>query len=229
VADTDGPAATRDGGSRRKIALIAGGAGIVLVITAIAALAFRTDDTKPAAHVVTQSPSTDVPASVPASAPTSTRPRVTTTTQTAAPATTATIAAPTTTVAAKSNTNTPIATAPTTAAPHAVPPSHGATPPASPISVLQWSGPTSVTVATNGKKPVSVGAHNPSAGIVSLPHPLSCAPTLQHDEVCPEMVQMIASGATARASFVVDATNVEPGVYTLSIEGVRNITVTVTK
>jgi hypothetical protein len=78
------------------------------------------------------------------------------------------------------------------------------------------------------RKNVSISAHNPSAGIVSLPHPLSCAPTLQHDEVCPETVQMIAPGATAHASFVIDATNVAPGSYTLSIEGVRNISVTVT-
>jgi hypothetical protein len=76
---------------------------------------------------------------------------------------------------------------------------------------------------------VNVAAYNPSKGVVNLPHPLSCAPTLQHDEVCPEMVQMIAPGATARAALVVDATDVAPGSYTLSIEGARTITVTVTK
>jgi hypothetical protein len=76
---------------------------------------------------------------------------------------------------------------------------------------------------------VSVSAHNPTEGTVTLPHPLSCAPRLQHDEVCTEVAQLVAPGATARATYTIDATDVPAGGYTLYVEnGALKIAVTVT-
>jgi hypothetical protein len=62
---------------------------------------------------------------------------------------------------------------------------------------------------------------------VSLAHPLGCTPRLDHREVCADIVQMIAAGAFASARYTIDAHGFAPGNYTLHIEGVLTVPVTV--
>ena len=111
----------------------------------------------------------------------------------------------------------PAPPAPTTAPP---PKQYGAT-------VLTWDAPRSLTVAAGKTAPLVVTAHNPTDGTVTLPHPLACTPRLDHGEVCPEMVQLISPGQSASAKYVIDASGIAKGRYTLTIEGVLTISVTV--
>jgi hypothetical protein len=83
-------------------------------------------------------------------------------------------------------------------------------------------------VTSGATKTLSVTAHNPTDGTVTLPHPLSCTPRLDHGEVCPEMVQLISAGQSASAQYTIDARGVAAGRYTLNIEGVLKVAVTVT-
>jgi hypothetical protein len=94
-------------------------------------------------------------------------------------------------------------------------------------SVLTWSGPHSMTVLAGTTAILAVAAHNHTDGTVTLPHPLSCAPRLDHGEICPEVVQVLAPGTSAGAQFTVDAHGIAPGHYTLTIEGVLTVAVTV--
>jgi hypothetical protein len=107
--------------------------------------------------------------------------------------------------------------APTTAAP---PKQYGA-------SALTWDAPRALTIAAGKTAPLVVTAHNPTDGTVTLPHPLPCTPRLDHNEVCPEMAQFISSGQSASAKYVIDASGIAKGSYTLKIEGVLTIAVTV--
>jgi hypothetical protein len=45
--------------------------------------------------------------------------------------------------------------------------------------------------------------------------------------MCAQVVQTIASGRSAGATYVIDARDVAPGHYTLNVEGVLSIAVTV--
>jgi hypothetical protein len=102
--------------------------------------------------------------------------------------------------------------------------------PTSPLSVLAWRAtPASLTIPTGETATVTVSAHNTGPGVVALPHPLSCAPRLQHDEMCEQSVQRILPGATATAQYTIDAAGVAAGSYRLNVEGVFTINVTVTK
>jgi hypothetical protein len=102
--------------------------------------------------------------------------------------------------------------------------------PSSPLSALAWRAtPASLTISTGKTATVTVTAHNASLGVVALPHPLSCAPRLQHDEMCEQSVQRIPPGGSASAQYTIDATGVASGSYTLNVEGVFTINVTVTK
>jgi hypothetical protein len=111
----------------------------------------------------------------------------------------------------------PQAPAPPTAAP---PKNYGP-------SVLTWSAPHSMTVLAGSTAILAVAAHNHSDGTVTLPHPLSCAPRLDHGEICPEVVQVLAPGTSAGAQYTIDAHGTAPGHYTLTIEGVLAVGVTV--
>jgi hypothetical protein len=119
------------------------------------------------------------------------------------------------------------ATSPATTPAVSAPPATAAAPKQYGPSALTWTAPTTVTIAAGTKSSIGVTAHNPTDGVVTLPHPLSCTPRLQHDETCVEAVQTIAAGASASADLVIDATEVAPGHYTLNIEGVLSIAVTV--
>ncbi len=94
-------------------------------------------------------------------------------------------------------------------------------------SALTWSAPSSLTIASGATATLSVTAHNPTDGTVTLAHPLSCTPRLDHGEMCPQMTQLIGSGQSVGAQFTIDAHGVAAGHYTLSIEGVLSIPVTV--
>ena len=93
--------------------------------------------------------------------------------------------------------------------------------------VLTWDAPRSFTMTVGTIKTISVRAHNPTDGIVTLPHPLSCTPRLDHHEVCAQSLQPIGPGGSAGAQYSIDATGITPGTYTLTIEGVLAIAVTV--
>jgi hypothetical protein len=114
--------------------------------------------------------------------------------------------------------STPVAPTPTTVEPIA---QYGP-------SVLQWAAPGPLVIAGGASKTFSITAHNPTPGMVTLPHPLSCAPRLDHSEVCPEVVQVISPQQSASAQYTIDARGVAAGHYTLRIEGVLTIDVTVT-
>jgi len=112
------------------------------------------------------------------------------------------------------------------------PPVVVATTPAPPkqygTSVLTWNAPARVTVVSGGTATLSVTAHNPTDGTVTLPHPLSCAPRLDHSEMCAQVVQIIPAGGSERAIYTIDANRIAVGTYQLRIEDALTIPVTVT-
>ncbi len=94
-------------------------------------------------------------------------------------------------------------------------------------SALTWTAPSSLAMTAGHTATLSVTAHNPSDGTVTLPHPLACAPRLDQGEICPQMVQLISSGQSASAQYTIDGRGFAPGHYTLKIEGVLTVAVTV--
>jgi hypothetical protein len=114
----------------------------------------------------------------------------------------------------------PPQTAPAPTLPLAPPKQYGA-------SALSWDAPHRLTIARGKTARLTVIASNRTDGVVNLPHPLSCTPRLDHTEVCTEMVQTIAPGGSATATYTIDARGIAPGNYTLQIEGVLTIPVTV--
>jgi hypothetical protein len=210
------PGGTGDplGPSRRNIVA---GAGIVAILVIIAVVALVARHSGSTTRVRTTSPTTLAPVPIVANGkPTPSAPKksgppiaVATVENTSAPTTVA-VAVPPVTAAAQTSPPTP------------VPPPKQYGP-----SVLTWDAPRSLAIATGKTKTLSVAAHNPSDGTVTLPHPLSCAPRLDHGEICPEMVQQIGSGQSASARYTIDATGIAKGTYTLKIEGVLTVQVTV--
>jgi hypothetical protein len=93
---------------------------------------------------------------------------------------------------------------------------------------LTWNAPGRLTIASGHTAALAVTAHNPTDGTVALPHPLSCAPRLDHGEMCPQVVQVISPGGSASAGYTIDARGTAAGSYQLRIEGVLTIPVTVT-
>ena len=97
-----------------------------------------------------------------------------------------------------------------------------------PSSALHWDAPDTVTVKSGASVAFSVRAVNPTDGIVELPNPLSCAPSLDNSTVCAAVVQIIGPGQAAAARYTISAGGVRPGTYVLSIEGLRTVRVSVT-
>ena len=93
---------------------------------------------------------------------------------------------------------------------------------------MTWDAPASLAITAGKTATLSVTAHNRTDGTVTLPHPLACTPRLDHGEMCPEMVQLIGSGQSASARYTIDASGIAKGHYTLKIEGVLTVAVTVT-
>ena len=116
-----------------------------------------------------------------------------------------------------------VAPPPTVPAPTLPPPpkQYGAT-------ALTWTAPHTLTIVSGHAVSLFVTAHNPTDGIVTLPHPLSCAPHLDHTEACTQNVQLVSSGQSASAGYTIDAHGVAPGHYTLRIEEVFTVGVSVT-
>jgi hypothetical protein len=148
------------------------------------------------------------------------------------------VTTPTTTAVVAPITSPPVTAGPrvttgVVAPPPSGPPATAAPPPtAAPLkqygpSVLTWSGPRSMTVLEGTTAILAVAAHNHTDGTVTLPHPLSCGPRLDHGEICPEVVQLVAHGTSAGAQYTIDAHGIAPGRYTLRIEGVLTVSVTV--
>ena len=100
-------------------------------------------------------------------------------------------------------------------------------PPPFGASALTWTAPKSLVIVAGQTAPLSVRAYNPTGRAVSLSHPLSCTPRLDHSEVCADQVQLIASHQSASAHYTIDAANTVAGSYTLTIEGVLTVNVTV--
>jgi hypothetical protein len=100
-------------------------------------------------------------------------------------------------------------------------------PPPFGASALTWTAPKSMSIATGTTAPLSVRAYNPTGRSVSLSHRLSCTPRLDHGEVCADIVQLIGSHQSASAHYTIDAAGFVPGSYTLTIEGVLTVDVTV--
>ena len=211
-ADIDEPV-----GLSRRHALVGGGVALVLVV--IVALALFARHSRPTTGIRTSGPASTLPQAVvaarpvPKAAPKSPPIAAASVPSTAAPTTVRAVVPPTATAAA----TTPTAPAPTTVAP---PKQYGA-------SALTWDAPRTLSVGAGRSNTLVVTARNPTDGIVDLPHPLSCTPRLDHREVCPETVQQIASGQSASARYTIDAHGIAPGTYSLSIEGVLTVRVTV--
>jgi hypothetical protein len=201
---------------RRRIALVIGAVAVVVAIVVIAAVAAGGNN-KSEPQVVAASPNPNLG-------------------RTAAPPK---ASAPTTVkVKTKRSTHqtTPHASA-TTPARVVVPPSipNATTPPTAPpaltefpLSAIRWTAPSSLTIAHDAQTTITVVAHNPTSGTITLPQPLACAPTLSGNGMCTAMAQILAPGETATAHYKIDGGEVSPGNYTLSVEGVLSIKVTVT-
>jgi hypothetical protein len=207
------------GPSRRGIVAAA---GIVAILVIVGAIALVARHSSPSTRLQTAPQSTVAQIPVVAKGPklTPVKPKtgppiaVATVEQTVAPTTAARVVVPAS-VAAQTTPPTP---APTTTPPP--PKQYGP-------SVLTWDQPHQLTIRAGYTKVLPVTAHNPTDGTVNLPHPLSCAPRLDHSEMCPEMVQPMGPGQSASAQYTIDARGVAKGNYTLSIEGVLTVRVTV--
>ncbi len=228
-------------GRRRTIVLTAAvGLGALVIGTAVVNRAAGTSRARGSETAGTQPVAVRFPAS---SGSTRSRPKVTVP-KTTVPKTTSTLATPGTTAgfdlvvtppASAPDPTAPIDTEPattTTATPTTLlAPAVTATlpPPPPPFGAhsLTWTAPTSLTIPSGTTAPLTVLAYNPTGRDVSLSHPLSCTPRLDHGEVCPDIVQLIGSHRSAGAHYTIDATGVVAGNYTLTIEGVLTVDVTV--
>jgi hypothetical protein len=113
-------------------------------------------------------------------------------------------------------------------------------PPSYPPSVLQWSAtPAALTIKSGGHASFTVHVINPTNGTVTLPHPLSCAPTLRGPKghtigfgVCVEMAQIMSPHETLTETYVIKASSdgnaLAPGTYTASVENLFDVKVTIT-
>jgi hypothetical protein len=206
-----------DGAPRRRATGIIGAVVAVVLIVGVIALATRDDD--PNAAVATDAsptPSAETPAAAPTTVARVDKPIPTTVPVAAAPP--ASVAPP---VPVPQN---PVVVAPAPTVPAAPPTTIGT----APASSIVWTAPASVTVKTGKSTTIAVRAHNPAAGVISLPQPLSCAPTLDNSSMCTAVIQEIAPGQTATASWTVSAVGIAPGNYTLNFAGLLKIPVTVT-
>jgi hypothetical protein len=201
----------------RQLLLIIG-AALVSIGVIVAAVALLTRHDGKTARVDVRSPAAFVPAvrqpAKPHPAPRRPKP-------------TPTVAA--TTVPATTPVQSPVVSSPASVPTAPVPAPTIAIPPPKQYgaSALAWDAPRTMTIPAGKTAPLTVIAFNRTDGMVNLPHPLSCTPRLDHTEVCVEMVQTIRPGSSAAATYTIDARGIAPGKYTLRIEGVLTVEVTV--
>src|SRR5262249_16958730 len=92
------------------------------------------------------------------------------------------------------------------------------------------------TIKSGGAGVVTVWVTNPTDGTVTLPHPLSCAPTLRGPKghvigfaVCEEMAQVMAPHDTLRQKYAITASSdgnaLAPGDYTATVENLFDVKV----
>jgi hypothetical protein len=105
---------------------------------------------------------------------------------------------------------------------------------------LQWSAtPAALTIKSGGHASFTVHVTNPTNGTVTLPHPLSCAPTLRGPKghtigfaVCEEMAQVMSPHDALTQTYVItassDGTALAPGTYTATVENRFDVKVTIT-
>jgi hypothetical protein len=117
-------------------------------------------------------------------------------------------------------------------------------PPAEPPSVLRWTtSPSAISIKAGGSAFLTVTVVNPTAGTVTLGHPMSCPPTLETANgtpiggaVCEAMAQVMAPHSQVVAHYTIYATDtadasgapLAPGEYSAYIENLHNVKVTVT-
>jgi len=110
--------------------------------------------------------------------------------------------------------------------------------------VLQWkTTPSAISIKAGGHKTFTVTVTNPTAGTVTLPQPLSCAPTLRGPKgatfgfgVCVEMVQVLSPHQVLSHTYTIYATDsasaggnaLKPGNYTVTIENLHTVNVHIT-
>jgi len=136
--------------------------------------------------------------------------------------------------------STPVSAAPTT--PATTPPP--TLPPAEPPSVLRWTTlPSAISMKAGASVFLTVTVVNPTAGTVTLGHPMSCPPALQPvhgapigGAVCAQLAQIMAPHSQVVAHYTIYATDtgdasgapLAAGQYVASIENLHNVKVTVT-
>jgi hypothetical protein len=215
---------------RRFRALVIGAVVVVLAASVGIAIAATRDDGNTSVRTVTPRRPTPAPASPPPRTPPK-RPVVHKPRASVAP-------------------HTPVSSPPAVAvAPPPPPPAVAPTeppataPPSYPPSVLQWNAtPAALTIKSGGHALLTVHVTNPTDGTVTLPHPLSCAPTLRGPKghvigsgVCAEMAQLMAPHDRLTQRYTIYATDtaaaggdaLAPGYYTLSVENLFDVKVTV--
>jgi hypothetical protein len=204
----------------RQLLLIIG-AAVVSIGVIVAAIALLTRHGGPTAQVAVRPPVPSVPV---ARTPTHPKPKSKPLPSKPAPPfarSTVPVTQPAQTpVSSPSVVTSPVSAAPAPTVPLAPPKEYGA-------SALTWDAPHTMTIAAGKTAPLTVIAVNRTDGVVSLSHPLSCTPRLDRTEVCTEMVQTIQRGSSATATYTIDARGIAPGHYTLQIEGVLTVAVTV--
>ena len=215
---------------RRARALVIGAVVVVLAAGVGIAIAATRDDGKATVRTVTPRRPTPTPASPPPRTPPK-RPVVHKPRASIAP-------------------HTPLSSPPAVAvAPPSPPPAIAPTeppptaPPSYPPSVLQWSAtPGALTIKSGEHAVLTVHVTNPTNGTVTLPNPLSCAPTLRGPKghvfgsrVCAEMAQLMAPHDQLTQHYTIYATDtaaagggtLTPGYYTVRVENLFNVRVTV--
>ena len=130
----------------------------------------------------------------------------------------------------------PVAVAP----PPPVAPTPVTAPPSYPPSALQWTAtPAALTIKSGGRATLTVHVTNPTDGTVTLPHPLSCGPTLRGPKghvigfgVCEEMAQVMSPHDALTQRYTIsanaDGNPLAPGNYTASVENLFDVRVTIT-
>jgi hypothetical protein len=206
------PGGTESARSHRfRTQIVAGTVAAVVVVAITIALLVRDDGST--RRVVTLAPPASLVAPVANTPKPSTAPKK--------PKTSTPVQAPPGSLVASS----PVSHAPQVSAP---PATAAPAPKTYPPSALRWTVPGAVSITQGKSKQISVTATNPTDGTIALPHPLSCTPRLDHGEMCAQVTQEIGAGQSAHATYTIDATDFGPGSYTLNVEELVTINVTVT-
>jgi len=232
-----GGGSSRPSNGRRRTLILGVLSGLLVCVVGVAVVS-RVHSSTDGAHGNTTAGTSPIAARFPVKPATShlatptTKARPTTTTALTPTTQVTVVAAPQTAPPETAPPNTdPPATEPTTTPTTLLLPAVTATlpPPPPPYGAdrLTWTAPKEMTIVSGHTAPLTVQAHNATDRVVSLSHPLGCTPRLDGDDFCSDIVQLIGIGQTASAHFTIDAHGIVAGHYTLVIEGVLTVNVTV--